>query len=74
LASDGREGAHHCSTDPLTLILIDDGESHFALPGPNRNVSRSLDDRRFVVLLGQGHQGHMINEVDGKENMPLPFP
>jgi hypothetical protein len=59
--------AHEGRTDPLSLILIDDGEGYLGLPGPQDDVACTADDHRPYGLPHHGDEGHVIDEVDVQE-------
>src|SRR5262245_25777037 len=66
-ASNPGEMAHQGRTDPLSLILIDDGEGYLGLPGLYDDVACTANDHRPAGLLHHGDEGHVIDEVDVQE-------
>ena len=58
------EVAHERRAEPLPLIRIDDGESHFRRAGLRDDIPRSADNGGLAVFLRDCDQGDMRNEID----------
>ena len=58
-----REMAHEGCSDALSLVAVDNRESHLGLARLDEDVAAPTDDDAPTVLLELGHQGHMADEV-----------
>ena len=73
LARDRREVAHKRRADPLSLIFVDDAESHLCRARLNDDIASGAHDALLVFLLGHGNQPDMVDEVDVEKILGFPF-
>src|SRR4030095_8222452 len=51
----------------LALVLVDHCESYLGFPGLQDDVATTADDHGAAVFFAHGDQGHVIDEVDLRE-------
>jgi hypothetical protein len=59
-----REMVHESFSDALSLVAVDNHESHLGLARFDEDVAAPTYDDAPTVLLKLGHQGHMVDEVN----------
>jgi hypothetical protein len=64
---------HQRGADPLSLILVDQGESYLRSSWPNDNVTTTTYDVGSFAFFCDDDQGYMVDEVDVREELHFLF-
>jgi hypothetical protein len=64
---------HQCGADPLSLVFVDQGESHLSTTRLKDDVASTPHDDRSSAFLSDGDQGYMADKVDVREEFHFLF-
>jgi hypothetical protein len=73
LTRDGGKIAHQRTADSLPPVLVNYSECDFRPPRLNDNVAPTPDDRLSAILIGDRHQGDLVDKIDVQEVLDFLF-
>src|SRR3981081_2257850 len=73
ITGDRGKMTHQCGTDSLSLVFVDQGESHLSSSGLNDDVATTPHGDRSSAFRCDDDQGYMADKVDVREELHFLF-